>query len=70
MPKRIFLSQGAKHSGIDITWTPDTQRLAFGGWYDTCVGLAGGSFTLREFFDALGISARDCAKAWKPPKEE
>jgi hypothetical protein len=65
MPKRIYLPEDAKHSGIDITWTPSAQRLDFGGWYDSFVGLTGGSMTLREFFDKLGITEDHCRRAFR-----
>jgi hypothetical protein len=65
MPKRIDLTDEYAHSGIDITWTPTAQRLDIGGWYDSCVGLEGGSLTLRQFFEKLGITEKDCVKAFK-----
>lgn len=70
MPKRIYIPQDASHSGIDVTWTKSAQRIDIGGWYDSCVGLSGGSLTLREFFDSLGITEKDCAKAWKKPNDQ
>jgi hypothetical protein len=65
MPKRLDLSDEYGRSGIDITWTPSAQRLSIAGWYDTCVGIDGDAMTLREFFDKLGITEKDCAKAFK-----
>jgi hypothetical protein len=65
MPKRIYIPADASDAGIDVTGTPTAQRLDFGGWFDTCVGLGGESMTLREFFDRLGITQRDCVRAWK-----
>lgn len=69
MPKTIYLPKregpfAAKHSGIDITWTKTTHRIDIGGWYDSFVGIESTSMTLREFFDELGITERDCKKAW------
>lgn len=52
-------------SGISVEWTKTAQRLDFYGWYNTHVGIEGDSMTLREFFDALGITEKDCAKAWR-----
>ena len=52
-------------SGIQITWTPSARRLDFFGWYDSCVGIQGDSFSLREFFDKLGINKKDCEKAFE-----
>ena len=65
MAKRLDMPGSCRHSGIDITWTPSAQRLDVGGWYDTCVGLETHSLTLRQFFDELGITEKDCAKAFK-----
>jgi hypothetical protein len=72
MPKKLWLPREATgpmsgHSGLDVTWTKSAQRLDFGGWYDSWVGIPGDSLTLREFFDALGITESDCAKAWGRP---
>ncbi len=65
MPKRIYIPENAKWSGIDVTWTPSAGRLDIGGWYDSMVGIEGKSFSLREFFDALGITEKDCRKAFE-----
>lgn len=67
MPKRIYIPEDATSSGIDITWTKTAQRLRFSGWYGGYTGLKCGSMLLREFFDKLGITETDCAKAWKKP---
>ena len=63
MPKTIYLPPDAKHSGISITWTPSANRLDIFGWYDSCVGIEGQSFTLAEFFAQIGISERDVRRA-------
>ena len=68
MPKRLDLTDEWGHSGIDIAWTPSAQRLVVGGWYDSFVGLESHELTLREFFDRLGITEKDCAKAFKQPQ--
>jgi hypothetical protein len=65
MPKRLDITTEHGHSGIDITWTPSAQRLDIGGWHSSFVGIEGSSFTLREFFDRLGISHKDCNKAFQ-----
>ena len=68
MSKTLYLPRAdiaSSNSGIGITWTKTTQRIAISGWYDGCVGIGGESLSLREFFDALGITEKDCAKAWK-----
>lgn len=71
MPKTIYLPRDAgtqnwsNHSGIDITWTKTANRLDIGGWYDSFVGISGASLFLREFFDLLGITKKDCEKAFK-----
>ena len=68
MPKRIDLADEWGRSGIDITWTPTAQRLDIGGWYDSFVGIETRSLQLREFFDKLGITEKDCIKAFKQVK--
>lgn len=65
MPHTIYLPEFCRHSGIDITWTPTSQRLSIGGWYDSCVGIENTALTLREFFDKLGITESDCKRAFK-----
>lgn len=64
MPKKIYLPDDADHSGIDITYTRSAQRIDVSGWYDSCVGLEGGLMTLKEFFSRLGITEKDCKKAF------
>lgn len=69
MPKTIYFSGGIAESsdgddGIDITWVASKQRLDIHGWFDGFVGIEGGSITLREFFDRLGIKERDCKRAF------
>lgn len=63
MPKTIYIPEDARHSGIDLTWTPSAGRLDIGGWYDTIVGIQPGSMTLAEFFAKLGITEKDVRKA-------
>lgn len=65
MPKRLDICDELGRSGINITWTPSAQRLDIGAWYDSCVGIEGDSMTLSQFFEELGISEKDCAKAFK-----
>jgi len=62
MPTKMQFARNS--SGIDVTWTKSAQRLDFSGWYDSCVGIEGDSMSLREFFDTLGITEKDCKKAW------
>ena len=69
MPKRLDLAGECRHSGIDITWTPSAQRLDVVGWYNFFVELGPHSLTLRQFFDELGITEKDCAKAFRRPVE-
>ena len=64
MPKTVYFSPGDR-SGISVVWWKTTGRLSFGGWYDSMVGIEGENVTLREFFDRLGITEKDCQKAFK-----
>jgi hypothetical protein len=63
MPKTLNL--GNDNSGITITWTPSASRLDISGYFDEFVGIEGGSFTLAEFFRALGIIEKDVKMAFK-----
>jgi len=65
VPKTIYIPKDAKHDGIDITWTPSSGILRIGGWYDSFVGIEGESMTLLEFFQRLGITEKDCQKAFR-----
>lgn len=65
MPKKVFFPEDADHAGIDITWTKSRQSLCIGGWYDSFAGLESTTLSLRKFFDLLGITEKDCAKAFK-----
>ena len=70
MPKTMLVPEDAKYSGINITWTPSAQRLDISGWYDSFVGIQGRSMSLRQFFDGLGITKKDCDCAWKEVCDE
>jgi len=67
MPKTIYLPEykGYQSSGIDITYTPSRLGLYISGWFDSCVGIGGTELTLAEFFTLLGITEKDCKKAFK-----
>lgn len=64
MPKQLILPKDATYSGIDVTWTPSAQRLDISGWYESYAGIQNSSLTLLEFFRELGITEKDCAKAF------
>lgn len=66
MPKTLYLPPHdvLRFSGIDITWTPSASRLDIGGWYNSCVGIESTSLTLLEFFMLLGITKKDCERAF------
>jgi hypothetical protein len=36
-PKKIYLPENARHSGIDITYIKSANSLRIGGWYDGMV---------------------------------
>lgn len=69
MPKTAYYPEDHKDSGIDITWTKSKQRLDIGGFYDSFVGIKPTSVSLRKFFDQLGITLKDCQKAFKDEAE-
>jgi hypothetical protein len=65
MPKTIYIPEDADRSGIDISYVKSTQRLFIGGWYNSCVGMTSGTFTLHEFLTKLGITEKEILKCYK-----
>ena len=63
-PKKLYLPEDARHSGIDITYIKSTNTLRIGGWYDGMVGISGGEISLADFFSKLGITEKDCKQAF------
>lgn len=63
-PKTIYLPENASHTGIDITYIKSKSELRIGGWYDSMVGISGGSISLKDFFFKLGITKQQCVKAF------
>jgi hypothetical protein len=63
MPKTKLFGVGG-HSGVSITWTKTRSELYIDGWYDSIVGIPGESVTLKDFFQRLGITEKDCRKAF------
>lgn len=69
MPTVLYVTDWKiQRSGIAIAWTRTSQKISVSGWYDSCVGIEGQDFSLREFLDALGITKRDCEKSFKEEK--
>ncbi len=68
MPTRIDFTSGWERSGIDITWYKTSRELAIHGWYDSQVGIEGERMGLRDFFDRLGITSKDCEKVFTDAK--
>jgi hypothetical protein len=67
MPKEFSMPPDAAESasGITMRWTPSAQRLDVFGWYDSFVGIEGYQMSLIQFFERLGITPKDCAKAFE-----
>ena len=63
-PKKIYLPEDARHSGIDITYIKSANSFRIGGWYDGMVGISGGEIHLADFFSKLGITEKDCKQAF------
>ena len=67
MPKYIctFDYTEGYGSGIQVVWTPSSKRIDISGYYDSWVGIKCVSMSLRGFFDQLGITEKDCIKAFQ-----
>jgi len=67
--KTIIISAGPlRNSGIEVCWTKRRGMLCIDGWYDSMVGIEGAEFSLGEFFSRLGITEKDCRKAFAESK--
>lgn len=65
MARKFWIPADATRTGIDVEYHIKGRSLTIGGWYDSCVGLESETMTLREFFDRLGITEKDCRKAFE-----
>lgn len=52
-------------SGICVEYIKSRRTIYIDGWYDSGVGIQGGEFDLSKFFGMLGITRKDCKKAFK-----
>jgi len=68
MPKTYYIGD-FDYSGIDVTFYKTSRDIAIGGWYDGCVGIEGERMSLRDFFGELGITLKDCERAFKETGE-
>ena len=46
---------GDEYSGIQVTYCKSRNELSFFGWYDHYVGIEGGTISVPEFMEKLGI---------------
>ena len=71
MPKTTYFGQSPTgRDGVDVTWWKTKGSLSIGGWYDSCVGIEAETVTLGEFFERLGITEKDCRKAFKKKEKK
>lgn len=63
-PRKIYLPEDARYSGIDIAYIKSANTLRIGGWYDGMVGISGGEMHLADLFSKLGITEKDCKQAF------
>lgn len=65
MRKTIYLTPNGRREGIDITYIKSSQKLSIGGWFDSIVGIQSTPIELFRFFEQLGITEKDCKKAFE-----
>jgi len=53
-----------KEEGVVIQFDNDTQMLYVGGWFVEFMGIPFVKVPLIDFFNQLGISLKDCRKAF------
>lgn len=64
MKKAIF-PPDAQRSGIDVVYIQRRRTLRISGWYDSFVGIEPTEITLRDFFERLNITLKDCQSAFR-----
>ncbi len=65
MPNKIYLPNPTEDNGIVIVWKKKEHILSFSGWFDSFVEIEGGAISLEEFFKEIGITKKDCDKAFE-----
>jgi hypothetical protein len=59
------LEIGNASEGITVEFVRSRNSIWLCGYYDHCVGIRGGQFTLAEFFRRLSITKKDAMKAFE-----
>ncbi len=59
----VSIRFGDYSSGVTIVFTKSRQSLGIDGWYDSMVGIEGGSLSLGEFCRVFGITPRMVGRA-------
>ena len=67
--KPAYFGGNDQRSGISVTFVRSRGTLYISGWYDSFVGIEGEGVTLSEFFRLVGITLKDCEKAFREAKE-
>lgn len=73
--KEITLPYENPHEGIRVMYIQRRKTLRINGFYDMCVGIESTEITLKDFFQRLNITLKDCQGAFKDdsyerPKQE
>lgn len=63
--KQIILPYENPHEGIKVQYIQRRKTLRVGGFYDGFVGIETTEITLKDFFERLNITLKDCQSAFK-----
>lgn len=68
--RKIVLPPDAQRSGIDVMYIQRRKTLRISGWYDSFVGIESTEITLKDFFEKLNITLKDCQSAFAERKTD
>jgi len=63
--KQIILPYENPHEGIRVQYVKRRKTLRINGFYDSFVGIETTEITLKDFFERLNITLKDCQSAFK-----
>lgn len=58
--KEIRLPYENPHEGIKVQYIRRRKTLRINGWYDSIVAIETTEITLKDFFESLNITLKDC----------
>lgn len=57
-----------RHEGVEVSYVKGRRDLSVVAWYDSGVGIGPFQLSLAEFLTSLGVTLKDCEKAFAEEK--